>query len=144
MKDYWVETISTDSSHLSEIERILSLDSRTGIQPYFKLTSSTVAKIQQICPQFCSQATPKPEVFNQKTKTAVLLSEFYPGMPVYAIDEQTLIMPYFEYTANVEEMIQEARRILVTYHRIVMDMCIINNFKKLPQFMKDIIIVCRN
>lgn len=59
-----------------------------------------------------------------------LLSDLYPELFVYALDEQTLIMPYFDQEASPEEMIQEAIRIFIEQHRILLDMCIVKKFKK--------------
>ncbi len=89
-----------------------------------------MTQIQQISPAFCQDFDPTPRVNNQKTRNARLLSNFYPELPVYALDERTLVMPYFDQPVTVEEIIQEAIRIFLMYRRVVADMGLVNHFKK--------------
>lgn len=130
MRDYGVQTISTEAKILAAIEEIVLLDAGTPSRLFFKLTSQSVTHIQQICPDFCPDFNPIPEPFNQKTRTVRLFSYFYPELQVYALDEQTLIMPYFERQPSTEEIIKEGIRLFIEQRRILLDMSIVKNFRK--------------
>ncbi|NDH67073.1 MAG: hypothetical protein EBY22_04005, partial [Gammaproteobacteria bacterium] len=122
--------ICANPTQLSAIDQVMSRDLCMLTQSLFKLTSQAMSQIQQICPSFCQGFDPTPRVNNQKPRNARLLSHFYPDLPVYAVDERTLMMPYFDQPVTVEEIIQEAIRIFIMYRRIVADMGLVNHFKK--------------
>ena len=125
-----VLSICANPTQLSAIDQVMSRDLCMLTQSLFKLTSQAMSQIQQICPSFCQGFDPTPRVNNQKPRNARLLSHFYPDLPVYAVDERTLMMPYFDQPVTVEEIIQEAIRIFLIYRRIVADMGLVNHFKK--------------
>ncbi len=127
---YQVGIVSVDGLQLSVVEQIISTDPRASTQSYFQLTSQSITQIQQVCPTFCAEFDPAPAANNQKMRSARLFADFYPKLQVYAIDDATLVMPYLDQSATVDDIIKEAIRIFIMHHRIIADMCIVKNFKK--------------
>jgi hypothetical protein len=125
-----LQIVTQNTEHISQFQMIIQQDLRAAKQHYFKMTTKTIAAMQAVCPEFCQNYDPEPEIYNSKFRSARLLSEFYPQIQFYPIDNRTLLMPYFAGNATASDVIQEAIRLLFEYGRIVTDMSILKNFKK--------------
>lgn len=125
-----VQMLDVDVQHIRAITQVVMSDPRASTKAFFNLTARMVMQVKAICPTFCEFMSPSLPSYNQKTRTAQLLSTLYPELPVYVTDEHTLVMPYFENAATADEIITEQIRVFKVAKRFFSDACIMENTRK--------------